>query len=305
MQKMPTSEELEKDIMKTMLYFDIFQYPLKAEEVFHFLQRNSVTKEHVATSLDTLSAKNRLFRFESFFSLRKEPDMVQRRLRGNETASRMRPLAMKRGRLIASFPFVRGVMASGSFSKNYMDEKSDLDFFIVTAAGHLWFCRTLLVLYKRLFLRNSHKFFCVNYFVDEHHLEIEEKNLFTATELATLLPLHNASLYKELLLVNRWMKSFFPNFVERDCTAVPEKTSMFKRVGEIVLFPVAFLSEGFCQYLNGRRWRSMYKSKYSGQDFDIAFKTTAHASKNHPNNYQKRVMMQYEQKLSDHKLLGA
>jgi hypothetical protein len=299
----PTSEELENDIMKTMLYFDIFHYPLKADEVFHFLQRNSVTREHVATSLAALSLKNRLYRFDTFFSLRERPDTASRRVRGNDTASRMLPLAQKRAKLIATFPFVRAVLASGSFSKNYMDENSDLDFFIITAPGHLWFCRTLLVLYKRLFLHNSHKFFCVNYFIDEDHLEIHEKNLFTATELATLLPLTNASLYSRLIRSNSWVKSFFPNFIERDCSTVSETATPLQRLIEMILFPMAIFSERFCRYLNVRRWRSLYESKYSGADFKVAFKSDAHASKNHPNNYQKQVMIQYRQKLSDHKLL--
>jgi hypothetical protein len=70
-------------------------------------------------------------------------------------------------------------------------------------------------MYKRLFLKGSHKHFCVNYFIDEDHLEIEEKNLFTATELATVLPLYGSQQYTKLIKTNRWLKSFFPNYVPR------------------------------------------------------------------------------------------
>ncbi len=120
-----------------------------------------------------------------------------------------------RPKLISRFPFVRAVLASGSLSKGYMDEKSDIDFFIITAPHRLWIARTLLVLYKRLFLGGSHKHFCVNYFVDEDHLEIEEKNLFTATELATVLPLYGAEQYKSLIKTNGWVRDFFPNYIAR------------------------------------------------------------------------------------------
>jgi hypothetical protein len=100
----------------------------------------------------------------------------------------------------------------GLMAKGYMDEKSDLDFFVVTAPGRLWIARTILVMYKRLFLFNSHKYFCVNYFVDEVHLEIEEKNLFTSTELATVIPLSGATLYGNLMQANPWLRLFFPNY---------------------------------------------------------------------------------------------
>ncbi len=91
-----------------------------------------------------------------------------------------------------------------------MDERSDLDFFIITAPNRLWIARTLLVLYKRVFLANSHKHFCVNYFIDEKHLEIEEKNLFTATELATVIPLYGSKQYENLQGVNSWLARILP-----------------------------------------------------------------------------------------------
>ena len=46
-----------------------------------------------------------------------------------------------------------------------------------------------------------------NYFVDSQHLEIEEKNIFTATELATLIPACNKEIYNTLIDTNSWMKS--------------------------------------------------------------------------------------------------
>ena len=102
--------------------------------------------------------------------------------------------ALRNARLIFHFPFTRAIMISGSLSKNYADEASDVDYFIIVKPGRLWIARTLLIIYKRIFLMNSKKYFCVNYFIDEDHLEIEEKNLFTAVELTTLIPIHGFTL---------------------------------------------------------------------------------------------------------------
>src|SRR4029453_8923510 len=97
--------------------------------------------------------------------------------------------------LIASFPYVRCVCISGSLSKKYFDDTTDIDFFVITKPGRLWVCRTFLILFKKLFLLNSKKYFCINYFIDSDNLEIPDQNIFTATELTTLIPMHDYELY--------------------------------------------------------------------------------------------------------------
>jgi hypothetical protein len=294
-------QPLEKDIMKTMLYFDIFRYPLKADEVFHFLQRNSVAPETVAKSLDELADRKVLFRYDQLFSLSNSGQDAVRRLRGNQLADDIMPFATKQASLIASFPFVRAVMGSGSFSKNYMDEKSDLDFFIVTSANSVWLVKTMLAVYKRVFLGNSHKYFCTNYFLDEHHLEIDEKNLFTATELATLVPLYNGAMYRKLIEANQWLREFFPNFTPRNFDQRTTRRRA-RKTFELMLWPFKGIMEIVLKWLNVSRLKFIYEKSYSPDDFRVAFKATKHASKIHPRNFQRVIMNRYHEKLNDHQL---
>jgi hypothetical protein len=195
---------------------------------------------------------------------------------------------------------VRSVMASGSLSKNYMDEKSDLDFFVITAPGRLWIARMFLILYKRIFLLNSHKHFCVNYFVDENHLEIEEKNIFTATELATLIPLAGKSYYPLLFQKNKWISEFLPNHpaltIENSATLSELKsTNVFE---QFLNFFDADSLDTFFMNLTFKRWKRIYEKKYQPNDFLIAFKTNKYVSKNHPNFYQKKIVDLYKEKLN-------
>lgn len=284
-------------VIRTMLYFDIFRYPLKAEEIFNYLHVNGTTQAEVAACLDDLAAKKQVFRFGDLYSLNADEQNVERRLRGNQEAAKWLSIARERARLISRFPFVRAVMASGSLSKDYMDEKSDLDFFLVTAPDRLWIARTLLVLYKRVFLFNSHKKFCVNYFVDTLHLEIEEKNLFTATELATLVPLVNLECYHALLDSNSWLRRFLPNYKKKDDGAAQRmSTPLLTQFLEFLLNPVAVPLDRFCMRMSARRWKKLYERKFDKEQFDLAFKTRSHVSKNHPNNYQKKILDLYQLK---------
>jgi uncharacterized protein YktA (UPF0223 family) len=291
---------LSKSILRTLLYFDIFKYPLTAEEVFYRLQTNHVTADDVKEELKRMSKQSQVYSFDKFYSIQNNSSLESRRKQGNLLAQKYLKLAESKARLIASFPFVRAVMASGSLSKEYMDEKSDLDFFIITKPKRLWIARTLLVIYKRLFLSGSHKFFCVNYFVDEDHLEIEEKNLFTATELATLMPLYGKEYYSRLIEANRWVKNFLPNFKPRCTEQIPtcEISSTKKFLESLLNFFGGGLLEKVFMNLTGSRWKKIYRSKYEKKDFDIAFKTKSHASKNHPNFFQKKITELYQERLT-------
>jgi hypothetical protein len=290
---------LKKQVVRTLLYYDIFNYPLTSTEVFQFLGINSITEQDVIVALNTLAEDSIIFRLEEFYSVQPPQSIVQRRKKGNRTAKEFYTLAVKKAAFISKFPFVRAVLASGSLSKGYMDEKSDLDFFVVTAPKRLWIARTLLVTYKRFFLSNSHKYFCVNYFVDEDHLEIEEKNLFTATELATALPLYGSQYYERLMAVNTWLKDFFPNYISRPTGTVPaSKTEGFKKILEWTtnLF-FGDMIEPLFRQLTRRRWKRMYKKEYSIADFDIAFKSKEYASKNHPQHFQRKIIDLYNKKI--------
>jgi hypothetical protein len=291
---------LEENVIKTLLYYDIFQYPLKGSEVFCFLRINSVTEKDVIQCLDGLVQQKCVSKFGELYSLQPTETNIERRIKGNQEAKRYLPLAKQRALQISRFPFVRAVLASGSLSKDYMDENSDLDFFIVTAPSRLWISRTLLVIYKRLFLHNSHKQFCVNYFVDSEHLEIEEKNLFTATELATVIPLYGADYYHQLIAKNKsWLTEYFPNFKPRDAVAVPVHQKVFlKKVTEGVINLLVGKSLNlFFMWLTQRRWKQLYASHYNVNDFKIAFKTKEYVSKNHPRHFQKKVMDHYREQL--------
>lgn len=305
MPESPPLSTLAQSIVRTLAYFDLFNYPLRKDEVYFNLQTNHVTETEVTEELQRLREAKVLFQTGEFFSLQNNQALVSRRIAGNKKAEGYKGIAARRARWIYQFPFVRAVMISGSLSKNYADEKTDIDFFIITAPHRLWVARTLLVLFKRIFLLNSHKYFCVNYFIDEEHLEIEEKNLFTATELSTLVPLQGLDLYHRFIGSNAWVREMLPHTVKKITETGPgeEKEGLLKRSLEKVL------ASGLGRWLEKKfmrvsqfRWQRHYRNKLSPEDFEIAFKSTAYVSKNHPENYQRKVMERYRAKLEEFSL---
>lgn len=298
MRDLENDSKLESAVLHTLAYFDLFSYPLTSAEVHRFLKTRSSSSE-VEQVLQMMALQKQIARDANLFALQFNPSMFERRRNGNAMADSLLPKVKRQADLIFQFPFVRSVMASGSLSKNFMDEKSDFDFFIVCAPRRIWISRMLLVLYKRIFLRNSHKYLCVNYFVDEAHLEIGEKNIFTATELATVLPLNGLEQYNQLIASNTdWLTSIFPNFEQRPVRLQKISDSPGKRILESV-FTVLFASQlnRFFKWVTIQNWKRLYSKSYSANDFKVAFKSTDSVSKNHPRNFQKKILELYEARL--------
>lgn len=284
--------QTERAILHTLLYFEIFSYPLTAQEVFEFANCPAASADEVSEKLDGLVAQGVAFRVGRFYLAQPEPAWVSRREDCNRRADAALPVARRMARLIGGFPFVRGVCVSGSLSKHCMSTDSDIDFFIITEPRRLWLARTLLVLFKKTVLLNSHKYFCVNYFVDTEHLQIEEQNQFTATETATLLPMYGHEWYERFHAANAdWVRAFCPNFPKRATADTPPHTrSMLKKAAEWLLG--GWLGERLDLWAMRATvgfWRRKFPHFDEGE-FNVALKSRRHVSKHHPMYFQKKVL---------------
>ncbi len=284
----------ERNILLALIYFDIFDYPLTSDEIVRFAPGRP--DDDFEQALEGLVSKKAVFLIEGFYSLRNDRARIVRRQAGNILAEKKMNTARKFGRLMSSFPFVRGIMLSGSISKGYMDRRSDIDYFIITEPGRLWLVRTMLALFRRIFLLNSHKYFCTNYFV-ARNLEIGEKNIFTAVETSTLKPLYGARLIHHFQAANTWCDAYLPNRVVEN--GLKEERELFlKSLGEKFLSIRLFDGvDGWLMNQSLRYWRKKYGSLLNDRDFLVAFQSTPEVSRAHPNFYQKRVLSEYIERI--------
>jgi hypothetical protein len=282
---------VEAGVLKNLLYFDIFQYPLTAQELRKLHPNRDAEPDTIADALAQLTAHKLVHQYGEFYQIAEAPVYADRRIRGNDLAAKRLQRAFQRSRFVAAFPFVEAVMISGSLSKNYMEDGSDIDFFVITQPGRLWIARTLLIAYKKLFLFNSHKEFCLNYFIDTDHLEIEDKNIFTATEVAFLLPTHNPDLYKKFRAANTWADNFYPHHGLRCLEQCEEiKRGPMKRLGEWLLNGRLgeALDARFMRLTMGR-WQKKF-THLEQQRFEVAMRSRKYVSKHHPSAFQDRVI---------------
>ncbi len=206
---------------------------------------------------------------------------------------------MKFSNRMSKFPFVRGISLSGSLSKNYMDSNSDIDYFIITAQGRMWLARTMLVLYKKIFLFNSRKNFCVNYFLSEENLEVPDKNIFTATEVSFLIPTYNYDLYMCFRNANAWTENFLPNFQHRDKRyLVGRKKYFLKSLLENILSgTIGTWLDNYFFKLTLKFWKKKF-SHFDDSTFDFRLRSRKNVSKHHPMGYQEKILGRYAEQLS-------
>jgi len=289
--------EEEKNFLRALLYFDIFNYPLTAEEVARFSPASVNSSPH--QFLESLVSQNLLFQFQNFYSLQNDHALALRRVKGNTLADKKMKVAKRFSNLVSSFPFVRAVMLSGSISKGYMDKNSDIDYFIVTEVNRLWIVRTALAVFRRVFLFNSHKNLCTNYFVDDQNLEIRDKNIFTAIELRTTKPMFGRTTIEKFQAANDWAFSFLPNFKVGNVAAKDRKNFLTTIIEKIFSFKGM---DHFNKWLMNKslaHWKRKYAKNINSSDFEIAFRSTTGISKSHPQFYQKKVLALYDQKIKD------
>jgi hypothetical protein len=294
--------DLHTSILKTIAYFDLFNYPLTLEDIRRFLDVEAEETE-ISAETEMLIREGRLYQMGAYYSLQDNSALALKRLRGEAHADKLLRIAARGARLLYQFPFVRGVCVSGSLSKRCADEKADIDYFIITSANRVWVARTLMHLFKKLtFLIGHQHRFCMNYYVDENALEIREKNIFTATELFTLLPMSGDQGLDKFFHANDWAAEYFPGYRERSRKAQETRPASFvKRLFERLLSNrLGNRLENKLRRITDRRWRQKTEQQRRNMNGDVlTLQCGKHYSRPNPEIFQQKVLTRYHSRLND------
>jgi predicted nucleotidyltransferase len=292
--------DIKKNILATLAYFDLFNYPLTMEEMFLYLPAKS-SPEEFEQGLMHLVIDRLVYRFDKFYTLKNDYFLIERRVKGNAKAAEMIGIAKKVSDLLIRFPYVRGIAISGSLSKNFADENSDIDLFIITAKNKLWLARTIMHCFKKLtFLVKREHYFCMNYYIDEEDLQIHEKNIYTAIEVATLIPLHGDTVFEQFYNANAWGREYLPNKCLRLTTAKGLKKSFMKRFIEMLFNNrLGNAIDNLMMHITANRWlKKKQMKKLNTRGIVLCLDCGKHYAKPDPRNFQDKLIVKYQNKVS-------
>jgi len=230
--QMPALDVAQQAVLRALAYRQVFDCPLSADEIWQFLDAPGVSVREVKTALQRLQTAGLVAGRDDLFWIAEMEDPIERWIANRDRADAAMPEALAVGRSLMRLPFVDGVAISGSLSKRSLAEDGDYDFMIITRPGRLWLVYTLLRYYRRM-LPSPHML-CANYLLASDRLALERRDLFTAIELVTLLPVAGREQVLRMQRANPWSVQYLPNGPVLPPVGEPS-IGLWRRLGEAVL----------------------------------------------------------------------
>jgi len=274
-------------IQHSLWYFQYFKHALSLEELHCFLGEK-VSMAELEQKLNQEVSAGRVVEKEGFYAL--EEESLEERINHQKLNARWLKIARRMSKLIAAFPFVRAVYLSGSLSKEGLRGKDDdIDYFLITAAKRVWTAKFFLMAFKKVFLLNSKKYFCINLLRDERYLSFQRENIYIATEMVSILALQNPSYMPALFRANPWVYRYFPNADRPEALKPKSKPKLLERLLDRVL------GDRFEEWCRKRFEEHVQRQKPKSASH---FETSPQSSAYFPNSFQDQVLQHYNSKTS-------
>jgi len=201
----------DEAILQTLIYADIFDYPLTPGEVHHFLIGACASTDSVRAALNESSwLLAHTTRANGYVMLRGRQAIGPLRDERRRASAALWPRARRWGRVVGCLPFVRMVAVTGALALDNAPAGDDVDYLIVTAPGRVWLARGLAVLVVRA-ARLRGVGLCPNYVLAETALAQSRRDLFVAHDLAQMVPLVGFDVYDQMRAANAWAEAYLPH----------------------------------------------------------------------------------------------
>ena len=228
--------------MKTIAYFDMFDYPLTGFEIWQNLE----IKCELVEVMEALETAGKTESKNGFYFLAGRGAIVETRLARYNATDRKFKRALALMKIYKFIPWLKMAAIGNLMGAHNLKEASDIDLFIITEAKRIWLTRFFCVfLAKILHLRpkpgeNKDKI-CLSFFVSEEALDLrplmlnppsppligekinppyppllkgaDNDDIYFIHWLAGLTPIHEKEgTYEKFIQSNTWLKNCLPNW---------------------------------------------------------------------------------------------
>lgn len=216
-------ENIGRAIVKTVAFFDMFNKPLTAFEIWQYLG----VKRSLFEVIDELEKVKGgggsdiprvLSKKDGYWFLQGREEIVKNKTRQHNLANEKFKIAKKAAKKLFYHNGIRMIAACNNL---YYKKESDIDLFIIVSKGRMWLTRALVTLIIHLArLRRYGKRIadriCLSFYVTEDNLNLknialEGSDPYLCYWLANLAPIYDRDMYNKFILENNWLKEFLPN----------------------------------------------------------------------------------------------
>ena len=173
----------EKSIVSTIAYYDMFDYPLTSMEIWKWLQSTKGQQINIRFTLGDVMRvleesewlQDRINNKDGFYFLKSHEKNIDIRRARHIPATKKWDKAQKLIKQLRFLPFIKLVGLCNVNPINAVNEKSDIDLFIVVKSGRMWTTRFFATLlygiqgqWRRWQIANK---MCLSFFVTDDYLD--------------------------------------------------------------------------------------------------------------------------------------
>ncbi|OGY87636.1 MAG: hypothetical protein A2233_01655 [Candidatus Kerfeldbacteria bacterium RIFOXYA2_FULL_38_24] len=215
-------EKLRHSLLKTLVYFDMFDFAPTLLELEKWLLADNLPKFKITELQKALIALPQVSQKQGFYFFTDREKLVRLRKKKYDQAN----LKIKRARfflkLLACLPQVKAIFLVNSVAWGNAQKNSDTDLAIITTAGRIWTARffttaLMRILRQRPYEQTPDKALCLSLYLTENKLNLEKYKIglsdihfaFWATQF---YPIYDPQdLYLRYQKENSWLKQIFHN----------------------------------------------------------------------------------------------
>lgn len=223
-------DDLSRAIVSTIAYFDIFDYPLTLVEIYKWLYQKESIIADISGALASGKLDEVIENKNGFYFLKGRQDIIATRLSRYVIAEGKFEIALRAARWLRYLPFIRLVAVCNNLGYNNSEARSDIDFFIVTYRGRIWWVRLLVTALLTLLGLRHHgrkitNRICLSFYIASDQLNLidvalKPTDIYLTYWLATLAPIYDPkNIYPNFFRANLWVKTYLPNFYPTYLTA--------------------------------------------------------------------------------------
>ncbi len=169
---------LREAIIKTIVFFDLFEYPLTPLEISNYLDRR-INLEEITLFLNNsniISQKN------GFYFLAGREEILTTRAKRYNYTNRKIKIARRFISLFRFLPFIRTVALANSIGDHNLRDGSDIDLFVISASRRIWLSRLFLagaakILGRRPTIHRKQDKICLSFYISTDHLDLSDLEL--------------------------------------------------------------------------------------------------------------------------------
>ncbi len=224
---------IRDSILATLVYYDIFDFPLTLLEVNKYLINPgrfsaenvkssvfNIKAAEIAIELDNIVRMGIVGHKNGLYFLAGRDNLYDLRIEREKIAAQKWDKFLKIAKWFQAVPYLRAILASGSLAINNTEHESDFDVLAVAESGRLYTCRIFLCLTASLFgarrtryERSAPDKFCFNHYITDGSLNISHESLYNAQNYINLKPIFAENdLVQRFYIENNWLEKYILNF---------------------------------------------------------------------------------------------